>query len=51
MLDTVPLASRDLVEWLLHILQSDTAYREPAWDRIMALIGDAQKYLEANGEG
>ena len=44
-----PRGSGEVVDWLIHALQSGAAYQAPEWDGVVALIREAQRYLTANG--
>jgi len=46
-LDNAPGDSGILVGWLIHTLQTPSAWQTPEWERVLERLRDARRYLEA----
>ncbi|MHB8630126.1 MAG: hypothetical protein ACYDBJ_17165 [Aggregatilineales bacterium] len=47
-LENAPGDSGMVVGWLIKTLETDSAWRVPAWDGVIELIREARRYLAAN---
>jgi hypothetical protein len=50
-LENAPGDSGEVVAWLIHTLQSGSAWQAPEWEGVIARIREARRYLETGGGG